>query len=335
MEGLLFTLFIIGGLILVSGIRIINQYERGIVLTLGKYSSTRNPGLNVIIPVIQTIRKVDIRSTPVDVPKQEVITKDNVTIGVDAVVYFRAVDPAKAVLETTNYTYATSQFAQAALRDVVGNVELDELLGKREEISLQIKNIVDAETNYETDPLTAVILGFNVMSEVPAPDKVKVITHNIIYSLLDDFEKWQIEERKKQEAKELETVTRPAKLQILKGFIFRQTNPAIVGIEVLGGTLKNNEQLMNKKGEALTTLKGMQHEKKAVQTAEKGKQLAASLTNVTMGRQLHEDDVLYTVLSEHDFRILKEYKQFLTADEKQVLKEIAQIMREQNPVWGV
>ena len=117
------------------------------VSAFGKYSSTRNPGLNIIIPVIQTIRKVDIRSTPVDVPKQEVITKDNVTIGVDAVVYFRAVDPAKAVLETTNYTYATSQFAQAALRDVVGNVELDELLGKREEISLQIKNIVDAETD--------------------------------------------------------------------------------------------------------------------------------------------------------------------------------------------
>jgi len=134
-------------IILINGIRIINQYERGIVLTLGKYSSTRTPGLNIIIPVVQTIRKVDVRSTPVDVPKQEVITKDNVTIGVDAVVYFRVVDPAKAVLETTNYAYATSQFAQAALRDVVGNVELDELLGKREEISQQIKNIVDAETD--------------------------------------------------------------------------------------------------------------------------------------------------------------------------------------------
>jgi regulator of protease activity HflC (stomatin/prohibitin superfamily) len=134
-------------IILVNGIRIINQYERGIVLTLGKYSSTRTPGLNIIIPIIQTIRKVDVRSTPVDVPKQEVITKDNVTIGVDAVVYYRVVDSAKAVLETTNYSYATSQFAQAALRDVVGNVELDELLGKREEISQQIKNIVDAETD--------------------------------------------------------------------------------------------------------------------------------------------------------------------------------------------
>lgn len=147
MGGLLVFLIIIGFFVLASGIRIINQYERGIVLTLGKYSSTRNPGLNIIIPVIQVLRKVDIRSTPVDVPKQEVITKDNVTINVDAVVYFRAVDPAKAVLETTNYAYATSQFAQAALRDVVGNVELDELLGKREEISQQIKNIVDAETD--------------------------------------------------------------------------------------------------------------------------------------------------------------------------------------------
>ncbi len=134
-------------IILINGIRIINQYERGIVLTLGKFTGIRSPGFNIIIPVIQIIRKVDVRSTPVDVPKQEVITKDNVTIGVDAVVYFRVIDPARAVLETTNYTYATSQFAQAALRDVVGNVELDELLGKREEISMQIKKIVDAETD--------------------------------------------------------------------------------------------------------------------------------------------------------------------------------------------
>lgn len=133
--------------ILISGIRIVNQYEKGIVFTLGKFTSIRSPGLNIIIPIVQSMRKVDTRSTPVDVPKQEVITKDNVTVGVDAVVYFRVLDPAKAVLETTNYTYATAQFAQAALRDVVGNVEMDELLSKREEISLQIKQIVDAETD--------------------------------------------------------------------------------------------------------------------------------------------------------------------------------------------
>ena len=147
MTGLVIILLIAIFFILINGIRIVNQYERGIVLTLGKYSGTANPGLNIIIPVIQTMRKVDVRSTPVDVPKQEVITKDNVTIGVDAVVYFRALDPAKAILETTNYAYATSQFAQAALRDVVGNVELDELLGKRDAVSAQIKQIVDAETD--------------------------------------------------------------------------------------------------------------------------------------------------------------------------------------------
>lgn len=145
--GFIFVLLIFGIVLLIACIRVINQYERGIILTLGKYTSTRSPGLNFIIPIIQVMRKVDVRSTPVDVPKQEVITKDNVTVGVDAVVYFRAVDPAKAVLETTNYSYATAQFAQAALRDVVGNVELDDLLSKREDISQQIKGIVDAETD--------------------------------------------------------------------------------------------------------------------------------------------------------------------------------------------
>lgn len=147
MSGLVLFLLFILIIVLINGIRIVKQYERGVILTLGKYTGTRNPGFNIIIPIVQTMQKVDVRSTPVDVPKQEVITKDNVTIGVDAVVYFRAVDPAKAVLETTHYAYATSQFSQAALRDVVGNVELDELLSKREEISQQIKKIVDAETD--------------------------------------------------------------------------------------------------------------------------------------------------------------------------------------------
>ncbi|RTK95393.1 slipin family protein [Candidatus Saccharibacteria bacterium] len=147
MEGFITSIVFVGIFILASGIRIINQYERGVILTLGKYTGMRNPGLNIIIPIVQTLRKVDVRSTPVDVPKQEVITKDNVTIGVDAVVYFRVLSAEKAVLETTNYTYATAQFAQAALRDVVGNVELDELLSKRDEISTQIKNVVDSETD--------------------------------------------------------------------------------------------------------------------------------------------------------------------------------------------
>lgn len=143
-----FTVFILIMVlaVIISGLKIIKQYERGVVLTLGRYTGMRSPGLRVVIPGIQQIMKVDVRSTPVDVPSQEVITKDNVSIKVDAVVYFRVTDASRAVLETNNYVYATSQFAQAALRDVVGNIELDGVLSQREQISEQIKHIVDSET---------------------------------------------------------------------------------------------------------------------------------------------------------------------------------------------
>ena len=141
------AVLVIVGVIFLNGIKIVNQYQRGVVLTLGRLTGVRQPGFRFIIPIIQTVIMVDIRSTPIDVAKQEIITKDNVTAGVDAIVYFRVVDASKAVLETTNYVYATSQFAQAALRDVTGNFELDDLLSKRDEISTQIKEIVDKQTD--------------------------------------------------------------------------------------------------------------------------------------------------------------------------------------------
>ncbi len=141
-----FIIFVIL-LVILPGCRVIRQFERGVVFTLGKYSGIKQPGLRIIVPYLQTITRVDVRTTPIDVPKQEVITKDNVTVGVDAIVYFRVLDPAKALLETTNYVYATTNFAQAALRDITGNFELDELLSKRDEISAQIKEIVDKETD--------------------------------------------------------------------------------------------------------------------------------------------------------------------------------------------
>lgn len=135
------------GVFILSGLKVVNQYERGVVLTLGKFTGIRNPGLNIIIPIFQRMVRVDIRTNTIDIPKQEVITKDNVTVNVDAVVYFKVVDAEKAILSVTNYIYASSQFAQAALRDVTGNVDMDSLLGKREEVSAQIKDIVDKQTD--------------------------------------------------------------------------------------------------------------------------------------------------------------------------------------------
>ncbi len=144
---LLMVIIVLIVAVIIPGIRIINQYERGVVLRLGKYSRTLNPGFRVIIPYIDKMIKVDVRTTPMDIPKQEVITKDNVTVNVDAIVYARVIDAQKAVLETTNYRYATSTFAQTALRDVTGNFDLDQLLSERDQISSQIREIVDTQTD--------------------------------------------------------------------------------------------------------------------------------------------------------------------------------------------
>ncbi|MBN1263648.1 MAG: SPFH domain-containing protein [Candidatus Pacebacteria bacterium] len=142
-----FVFLVLIGIAAIRFVRVVDQYERGIVLTLGKYSNTLDPGLNFIIPVLQRLIKVDIRITTVDIPQQEVITQDNVPVGINAVVYFHVERVEDAVLKIQNYSYAVSQYAQAALRDVIGGVELDSLLAERLKISEEIKKLVDEETN--------------------------------------------------------------------------------------------------------------------------------------------------------------------------------------------
>ena len=124
----LFWFIVVIFFFIIIGLRIVNQYERGVVLTLGKYSSTRTPGLTWLFPGIQKMSKVDMRITTVDIPQQEVITKDNVPVGINAVVYFNVENAENATLNIKDYSTAISQYAQAALRDVIGGVELDSLL---------------------------------------------------------------------------------------------------------------------------------------------------------------------------------------------------------------
>lgn len=140
---LLFLLVIIG----ILSIKVVMQYQEGIVFTLGKYSRTAQPGLNFIIPLIQEIRYVDKRITTIDIPKQEVMTKDNVPLGVNGVVFYKVEDTKKAILEIENYHYAIAQYAQTALRDVIGGKELDTILINRDEVADEIKAIVDKETS--------------------------------------------------------------------------------------------------------------------------------------------------------------------------------------------
>lgn len=128
------------------GLRIVNQYERSVVLTLGKYTSTRQPGLTWIFIGLQRMIKIDMRITTTDIPQQEVITKDNVPVGINAVVYFQVQSAENAILNIKDYTLAVSQYAQAALRDVIGGIELDSLLSEREQIAEEIQKIVVAAT---------------------------------------------------------------------------------------------------------------------------------------------------------------------------------------------
>ena len=141
------TLVIIIAVVLISSIRQINEYQRGVKFTLGRYSSIASPGWRLVIPIFQMMKKVDMRVAVIDVPDQDAITRDNVTVKVNAVLYFKVVDSRAAIIEVQNFSYAVSQLAQTTMRDIVGETELDELLTKRDEISKRIKTIVDQATD--------------------------------------------------------------------------------------------------------------------------------------------------------------------------------------------
>ncbi|VVB65745.1 Stomatin [Candidatus Gugararchaeum adminiculabundum] len=151
-------LLAIGIPILLAFIKMIYQYESGIVFTLGKFTGARGPGINIIIPIFQELRKVDMRIKTVDIPKQEVMTKDNVPVAVNAVVYFRVASPEKAILKIQDYLYAVAQYGQTALRDVIGNQELDSVLTEREKLATLMKEIVDKETEEWGVDITAIKL---------------------------------------------------------------------------------------------------------------------------------------------------------------------------------
>ena len=134
-------------IIVLISIRQINEYERGILFRLGKYAKTLNPGWHIILPIIHSYKKVDIRTKAVDVPEQEAITRDNVSIKINAVLYYKIFDASKAVLAVENFGYAVSQLAQTTMRNAVGAVSLDELLGSREKISTEICKVIDEATD--------------------------------------------------------------------------------------------------------------------------------------------------------------------------------------------
>lgn len=226
--------------------------------------------------------------------------------------------------------------------DSLGSLEALTLLLKEKQIPIRKssigpitkKDISDAEAIAQGDALHGVILGFNI----PKPEfqtTAHIITNDIIYRLIEDYEAWKLSKQKQMQAGELDALVKPCKIEILRGYVFRQNNPAICGVEVLAGTLNANTPLIDNKGKEIGNIKGIQLEQKNVESAEKGKQVAASFPGITIGRQVNEGDILYSAVPESHFRIYKEHKEHLTDDQKNLLKEIADIMRQSNPMWGI
>jgi translation initiation factor 5B len=196
------------------------------------------------------------------------------------------------------------------------------------------KDLADAKGMSEKNPLLGVILGFNI-PKVEETEDTKILVNDVIYRLVEDYESWREGKKKNIEMSELDKLTKPCKIELLKGYVFRQSNPAILGVEVTLGTLRSNTQLMNKEGVVVTSVKGIQQEKEKVEKLEKGKQGAVSLSGVSVGRQIFEGEFLYSAISENEFRKYKEFKEYLSEYERMVMREISEIMRKKNPVWGI
>ena len=140
------TALVVIAVLAISGIKILREYERGVILRFGRLVSARGPGIIYVIPVVEQMYRVDLRTITLDVPSQDVITRDNVSVQVSAVLYFRVIDPSRAVVEVQNYLYATSQLAQTTLRSVCGQAQLDELLAEREKFNEKLQEIIDTST---------------------------------------------------------------------------------------------------------------------------------------------------------------------------------------------
>ena len=203
MEVLLVILALIIVLIVIS-IKQIDQYERGILFKFGKFSKILNPGWHLVFPIIHFYKKVDIRTKAVDVPEQDAITKDNVSIRINAVIYYKVFDASKAILEVENFYYAVSQLAQTTMRNAVGSVSLDELLSEREKISAEICKIIDEAT----DPWGIKVENVE-LKDVSLPEEMKRVIAKIAEA---EREKQAVITKSKGEVEAAENLAQAAKI---------------------------------------------------------------------------------------------------------------------------
>ena len=229
--------------------------------------------------------------------------------------------------------------------DTLGVLEALIKMFKKENIPIKkadigkvtLNDVREAEINEREEYKIVAAFNVEVSEEImlKKPKKLHIIEDKVIYSLIEKVKEKIKEIKKEKERKLLEKLTPPAKFKILEGYVFRQSNPAIVGIEILSGKLRPNVPILRRDGRVVGILKGIQKNKENISLAEKGDQVAVAIDDVIIGRQLKEGDIVYTAVNEEEFRAYKRLKDYLSVDEIEVLKEIAEIKRKEDPMWGV
>ncbi|MFW6282896.1 MAG: translation initiation factor IF-2 [Minisyncoccales bacterium] len=232
--------------------------------------------------------------------------------------------------------------------DSLGSLEALQTLLKQNNIQvvksgighINKSDIASAKMSGEKNPLNACILGFNVKidndaKEVLSKKEIKVFTEDVVYKLIENLGEWREKKKKEIEREKLSKLSSIFKLNILRDFVFRNSSPAIFGVEIVAGKLTQKSEVIDQKGEKIGEIKSIQKENENVQEAEKGDEIAASVPGVTFDRQLKDSTILYSNVSEREYRQFKDNKDLLTEDEKSILKEIANIKRQKNPVWGI
>jgi translation initiation factor 5B len=202
------------------------------------------------------------------------------------------------------------------------------------------KDLSQLESQKEKDEFTGILLGFNtkIPTEIEKLAQIKglkIINNDVIYKTIEDYERYIEDLKKEIELRELSKLVRPCKFAVLKGYTFRQSNPAIVGVEIEIGKIRTGDPIMNLSGDHITDVKSMKEGQESVSIAEQGKQIAMAMGGVTVGRQVKEGDFLYANIPEEDFKKLKSFKKHFSKVEIQVVKEVAEIKRKNNPVWGI
>jgi translation initiation factor 5B len=246
-----------------------------------------------------------------------------------------------------NIVFQTDKEGIIVKADTLGSLEVLVKMLKDRNISIKKADIGDinkedvniALSMKEKYPQYSVIVGFNIGinkndEEYVKSSNINLIISNIIYDLIEKIEKYinDIKYNKERILRELPPI---GKIKILKGNIFRRSNPAIVGVEVLGGEIKKDVYLINLDGKMIGRILAIQKEKKNIDIAIKNDKVAVSIDDAVVGRNIFEDDILYTFISENDYRKFKENKDILNDEQKEILKEIANIMRKENPAWGL